>query len=72
MVYVIGIIGFIAGFALGQMILYFLLRHKSRDELLTDSSLKWQYGLLNWAVAGLCSYAAVYLYGEYLMLSGGW
>lgn len=69
MVYVIGIIGFIAGFAMGQLILHFLLRHKSREELLEDSGLKWTYGLLNWGFAALGAYSFVQLYKEYLALS---
>lgn len=51
MVYIMGIIGFIGGFAIGQMILFFLLRHKTKEELLNDKSLKWKFGLLNWALA---------------------
>lgn len=45
-----GIIGFLGGFAVGQMVLVFLLRHKTKEELLTDPALK-KYGLLNWGMA---------------------
>lgn len=69
MVYGIGIVGFIAGFALGQMLLYFLLRHKTREELLNDRYLKWKYGGINWLMAIMGAYGAVYLYNEYLVLS---
>lgn len=65
MVYVAGIIGFIGGFLAGQMLLYFMLRHKSREELLNDKSLKWKYGFLNWLVAGLGAYSFVMLYRLY-------
>ncbi len=69
MVYLIGTIGFIGGFFAGQMLLYFLLRHRSREELTSDNSLKWTYGLLNWAVAALGAYAFVQMYYEYQILS---
>ncbi|MCC7304688.1 MAG: hypothetical protein IT558_00345 [Alphaproteobacteria bacterium] len=65
MVYVFGVIGFFGGFALGQMILYFLLRHRSRAELLTDQSLKWTYGLINWIIAGIGAYSFVFMYNQY-------
>lgn len=65
MVYVVGIIGFIGGFALGQMILYVLLRERSRKELLENSSLKWTYGVLGWLIAGLGAYSAVITYQFY-------
>jgi hypothetical protein len=71
MVYVFGTIGFIGGFMAGQMLLYFMLRHKSREEITQDSSIKWTYGLLNWAVAILGAFACVEFYYEYLKLSGG-
>lgn len=68
MVYGIGILGFIAGFIAGQMLLYFMLRHKSREELLNDPYIKWKYGLLNWGVAALGAYAFVKVYQEYAVL----
>ncbi|MCD8562910.1 MAG: hypothetical protein LRY54_02420 [Alphaproteobacteria bacterium] len=51
MIYIMGILGFIGGFAVGQMVLYFLLRHKTKEDLLNDRALKWKYGLLNWGFA---------------------
>ena len=36
MVYLVGVIGLIGGFAIGQMVLYFLLRNVSREDLLSD------------------------------------
>lgn len=68
MVYGIGILGFIAGFIAGQMLLYFMLRHKTREELLNDPYIKWKYGLLNWGMAALGSYAFISLYKEYQIL----
>ena len=65
MVYVVGIAGFIGGFVFGQMVLYVLLRHKSREELLNDRALKWKTGLLNWGMAALGAYSFVHIYGLY-------
>jgi hypothetical protein len=65
MVYVFGIIGFVGGFILGQMILYFLLRHRSREDLMKDRSLKWTYGLLNWGFAVLGAWSFVVMYNQY-------
>jgi len=64
MIYVIGIIGFIGGFIFGQMVLYFLLRHKTNEELLNDRMLKLKYGLIGWgcAVLGAYSFVQTYLY----------
>lgn len=62
MVYVIGTIGFLAGFALGVLILNGLLKDRSRAELLEDRGLKWTYGLFVWVVAAVTSYAAVQSY----------
>ena len=42
MIYAMGAIGFVMGFVFGQMLLYFLLRHRKRYELLEDKSLWWQ------------------------------
>jgi hypothetical protein len=67
MIYVFGILGFIGGFALGQMVLYFLLRQYSREELLNDKNLRWTYGILNWLIALLGSYSFVVVYQQYFI-----
>lgn len=67
MIYLVGIIGFIGGFLAGQMLLYFLLRHKSNQELLEDKSLKVKYGLLCWGCAILGSYSFIELYQYYFV-----
>jgi len=64
MVYLIGIIGFVCGFLGGQYYLLRILRDRSNKELLEDKNLRW-YGLLNWMLAGLCSYGFVALYNYY-------
>ena len=61
MIYVFGTAGFFGGFILGQMILTYLLRGKTREELLNDKSLRWKYGLLNWLIALLTAASAVYV-----------
>jgi len=62
MIYVFGIFGFIGGFILGQGLLLYLLRSRPREELLNNRMLKFTYGLLNWVIAGVCSYGCVYFY----------
>lgn len=64
MVYAVGVLGFICGFLAGQMLLAFILRHRSNQELMSDASLK-IYGLLNWVVAGGGAFAFVMIYRQY-------
>ncbi len=65
MVYVVGIIGLVCGFMVGQLVLLLLLKGRSNKEILSDGSLKWTYGVLNWLIAGVGCWAAVSLYGIY-------
>lgn len=65
MVYVFGVVGFIVGLIAGQMLLFFLLRNATREDLLNDPYLKWKYGSLNWLIAILGSYAFVWIYERY-------
>lgn len=67
MIYVFGILGFIGGFGLGQILLYFLLRQYSREQLLHDKNLRWTYGILNWLIAALGSYSFVVVYQQYFI-----
>ena len=69
MIYFVGILGFIGGFVIGQMVLYFLLRHKSNEDLLNDPFLKWTYGLANWIFAGFGSYAMVLIYKYFFFMT---
>lgn len=62
MIYFIGTLGVFGGFLLGQMLLAYLLRGKTREQLLTDKSLRAKYGALNWLVAFGTAACAVYLY----------
>ncbi len=62
MVYMVGFIGFVGGFVLGLMLLFFLLRNVSRQDLVNDPYIKWKYGILNWLMAILGAYSAVSVY----------
>lgn len=66
MVYVFGILGFFLGFACGQVALYHMLRGRSNREITTDSSIKWTYGLFNWALAALGAWVGVSIWNIYL------
>lgn len=65
MVYVAGVIGFIGGFFAGQMLLMFLLRDVSKEDLLNDPYIKVKYGLLNWIIAILGCYCTIWTYQRY-------
>ncbi len=65
MVYIAGIIGFIGGFVAGQMLLMFLLRDVSKEDLLNDPYIKMKYGILNWIIAIMGSYSTVFMYQRY-------
>ncbi len=67
MVYVAGFIGLVAGFCIGLMVLLFLLRNVSKEDLLNDPYIKWKYGILNWGFAFLGAYAGVYMYNYYFV-----
>lgn len=70
MVYVIGILGFVCGFALALQIIAHLLKDRSREELLEDRGLRLTYGLLTWGIAGFSAYCAVMLYKYYFPVAG--
>lgn len=65
MVYLVGTLGFIGGFVVGQMLLAYMLRNVSREKLLKDKSLRWTYGTLNWLFAALGAVSMVMLYRQY-------
>lgn len=67
MIYVVGTIGFIAGFFLGQLILLRILKNVPREELLQNKSNHWKYGLLNWVIAIITAAGAVHLYKIYFL-----
>ena len=62
MVYLMGTIGFLAGFYAGLMILRALLRGKTNDELKTNKSLWWKYGWIVWITAFFGIWAGIETY----------
>lgn len=60
----VGVFGFICGFCAGQMLLFFMLRHKTTEEIRSDKSLR-IFGVINWGIAILGAYAFVILYQKY-------
>jgi hypothetical protein len=67
MLYVVGIIGFFGGFSVGLFLIGRSLKGRSRQELVSDKSLRWKYGLFVWAMAGLGAWAATWAYGRYFL-----
>ena len=65
MIYLIGTLGFICGFFLGQLVLLKILRNVPKEELINNKRLHWKYGLLNWAIAIMTAASAVRLYETY-------
>ena len=51
MVYLFAFIGFVTGFAIGLGIVNVILRKKTMDEIKSNPSYKWKYGLLVWFLA---------------------
>mgnify|MGYP000916129414 CR=1 FL=1 len=66
MIYLAVIIGFVGGFSIGLFLISQILRGRSRQELVSDKSLRWKYGLIVWVMAGLGAWSAVWAYGQYL------
>lgn len=65
MVWLLGIFGFICGFFAGQMVLAYLLRNRSKEdvlEMMKDSHDRLKYGMINWgiAAAGALSFIKIY------------
>ena len=65
MVYLAGFLGLLCGFMVGQAVLLWLLRGKSREsilEMLKNRELKFKYGLTNWffALIGLVSFVLAF------------
>ena len=69
MVYLVGMIGFILGFALGQVVLMHLLRSRTNTEILTDKSIRLKYGLISWGITFLCCYLSIRAY-QFFVLGG--
>jgi hypothetical protein len=67
MIYIIGTVGFIAGFVLGQILLMRWLKEYSKEELLENKDLHWKYGFFNWVVAIVTSASSVWLYRHFIL-----
>ena len=67
MVYLIGVIGFIVGFFVGQMLLVYSLRDSdlSNKELMEDRALRLKYGIFNWLIAASLSAVFIKMYNYY-------
>jgi hypothetical protein len=66
MEWVVGIIGFLSGFALGQIALLRWLKDRTRAELMNNKDLHFKYGLINWAFAILGALCALWVYDYYV------
>ena len=62
---IVGIGGFICGFALGLTLAGTLLRRRSRAELVESKPLRWTYGLAIWVMGGLGAWGALEIYYTY-------
>ena len=64
MVWLVGILGFVCGFAGGLVLLNRWLKDRSNKDLMQDKSLR-SYGVFVWLVAAITSATAVWLYKYY-------
>lgn len=62
MVYIFGFFGFMIGFGVGLGIINVILRNRSIEEIRTDKTAKWKYGVVVWFVAILGAYIGVWIY----------
>jgi hypothetical protein len=72
MTWLMGIMGLVCGFAAGQMLLSFLLRNRSKQEILDmmkDGEARWKYGMLNWLVAALGAVSFIIIYRRWFLES---
>ncbi len=65
MIYLVGIIGFVAGFALALRVLAYLLKDRPTEDFLADRGVRFTYGLLAWGIAGFTAFCAVMVYKTY-------
>jgi undecaprenyl pyrophosphate phosphatase UppP len=67
MVYIFALVGFVIGFGVGLGVINVLLRHYTKKQLKTDSSLRWRYGLAVWVFAGLGGWLGIWLHNNSLL-----
>lgn len=64
---IIGIAGFIGGFALGLLLAGYMLRRRSREDLVKNKTLRWTYGLAVWVFGAAGSWGALEVYKTYFL-----
>ncbi len=63
--WIIGILGFLGGFAFGQVLLMRWLKDKSKAELLSNKDLRYSYGIFNWIMAIVGCLSSLWLYHHF-------
>lgn len=67
MIFIVGTVGFIAGFVLGIAVIAGFTQNYSNEDLIENKKLHWKYGLIVWFFAVVTSGSSVFLYNEFLM-----
>lgn len=65
MVYVIAVAGFVGGFIVGLVALQYILKDRSKTDLINDKSLR-IYGLVTWGAAVLGAVSSVALWSHFV------
>jgi hypothetical protein len=65
MVYLFAVIGFIFGFSVGLGSINVALRYKTKEEIQSDKSLRWKYGILVWVFAFIGGWLGITIYNNY-------
>ena len=67
MIFIIGTVGFFAGFVLGIAVIAGFTQDYSNEDLIENKKLHWKYGVIVWFFAVVTSGSSVFLYKEFLM-----
>lgn len=65
MVYLFTAIGFIFGFSVGLGTINVMLRHKTKEEIQSDRSIRTKYGLLVWGFAAIGGWIGYHVFQNY-------
>ncbi len=65
MVYLFTAIGLIFGFSVGLGTINVILRHKTKEEIQTDKSIRTKFGLLVWSFAAVGGWTGHYIFQHY-------
>lgn len=68
MVYIVGILGFVGGFAMGLWLIAAHLKNVPRETLLNNKDYHKKYGIWPWVTALICCLLALYLYNNWSVL----